>query len=174
MNLDETHSIIYQALADKAISALNEYRAVEASGQTPQVKSKMREKAVKSLRSITDYLDGEIGILPTASIMRAKELEEKEPQFIAVAEHNQALTKELLFHKDRWSRLVADGVVDDTTGIAPKPKKTAKKKAAPKKKVVAKKKVKLPKKLGKLQCGKCLRKFKSGAGLARHLKSCKG
>ena len=181
MKLNEMHSFINQALTDKAIAVLSEYRTIENSNQPPPLKDVARKKTVASLRNIIDYLEGEFGILPMDSINRAKELEEKEPQFIAVAEHNQQLTKEIYILKERWTKLVNAGVVDDKTGRATKTSKKTKKKvakkAAPKKKKAAPKKKATKKKAGptkKLQCPKCKMVFKNGAGLARHVKSCKG
>jgi topoisomerase IA-like protein len=176
MKLDSVHSCINQALTDRAIKLLVEYRNLEGSNAAQEAKDRSKKAAVEALQSIMDYLTGDFSILSTEDVKRATELEEKEPQFIAVAEHNQHLVNEIHLLKSRLakaeggSKVDLDGVKKKTTAS------TKKKKSKPKKATVAKKKAKkkAAPKAKKNQCPKCGRKFKSGAGLARHKKSCKG
>ena len=172
------HSFINQALIDRAIGVLTEYRNVELSSADMRAKASARTKAVKALQGAIDYLKGDYGILSMEDIKRAKELDEKEPQFIEVAEHNQNLTKELRLVKERLAR--ANGEEGELPKKFDPPKKAkAKKKRGrpPKANKAAPKKAKKPggKILVKnLSCPKCGRKFKNAAGLGRHKKACKG
>ena len=175
MDLDNMQSFLNEALTEKAIKTLTLYRDHEVSpATTPRSKEVMRLRAIQSLETVVTYLKGDYAIITTADARKAKELEEKEPQFIAVAEHNQQLTKELWILKDRWQRFHGD----EENPTPPKKAEASKKKKSPKpavkqaKKHVAKKKA--APKTKKLQCGKCQRIFKSAAGLTRHKHSCKG
>lgn len=164
MSLDKMQSFINQALTTEALTTLNKYREIEASSQPQQVKDAHRALAIKALESVVTYLRGDYGILDMTSIKRAKDLEEKEPQFIAVAEHNQKLTQELHLLKTKMAKSEPQGGKVDLDGVKRKltstsPKKKTKKKAT---------------KTSGFQCGKCGRKFKSRAGLGKHLLSCKG
>lgn len=187
MDLDYMHSFINQALVDKAIQVLNEYRQIETSPQPQHVKDLAGKNALRALRSILSYMEGDFGILSMEDIKKAKELEDKEDQFIEIAKQNQSLISELRLAKNRWAKLQDTGVVDEKGAPAKKVKKkpTSKKKKKPTAKKASprktKKKKKTPPKKSEERsssvgaiCKKCGREFKSNAGAARHAKSCKG
>jgi hypothetical protein len=156
-------SLLDQALAKAGICLFQEYKAAEAADQLPPIKRKTQARIVDDLEYIVKLLKEGCEIISREEMARAKELEEKEPQFIAVAEHNQALMKELKLLKDRQAKgneMDLDELKAKTQ-VGPKTKPTKKTSAG---KISSK----TP------RCAQCGKTFKSNAGLARHVKSCKG
>jgi hypothetical protein len=159
MDLDNAHTRINIALIDSAIKRLEELKAKEMTMQLNGVRSEPIERqaklhgewAINAMRMLIDYLNGVYSVTDTASLTKALELEEKEPQFLELAEKYQEMCKE------------QEGL-----------KKALAKAERAKKKSAKKPKKKKAKNNGELVCSTCGRVCKSKAGLARHFASCKG
>ena len=103
MNIDQMQSHINVALIDSTIKALTDLRSIEMAmkvmGERPkdaEHKSKLAAiTAVNAMNAAMRYLRGDFSVADGPSMTRAQELMEKEPEFLAVAEENQRLKKEL-------------------------------------------------------------------------------
>jgi len=173
-NLDRMNNAINVALLDKCISDMHTAKKAEMSvGLTDQAKMASRREAINSMESAIKYLRGDVALLTTADAKRAQELEEKEPEFMQVAEENEKLRKTLEKLEKKYGSKPASKRAKKAEEKTTSKKKQKKAKPKNKAKKPAKKKKKIAVK-SKLTCPKCGRDFKSKAGLGRHIKSCKG
>lgn len=123
MDIDSMHHHIAVSLVDAVLSDMQKMRQVLTTPNVPdQVQTEHLVSSIQSMDRATRYLRGDFMITDKESAKRAKELDEKEPQFIAVAEQNQRLKAENTKLIKRMESLGEAGEIP-TTFPCPKCKK---------------------------------------------------